>query len=160
MRQAADFYGLLEVLATHGVHFVVVGGVSAVLQGAPVTTYDLDVVHDQAPENVERLLEVLTSLQATFRTHPHVTPLAEHFTQNRHNLMMSRLGPVDFLGAIGEGVAYADLLPQSELLSLGSLQIHVMTLAALVDHKRALGRDKDKWVLAILERTLEERDRE
>lgn len=159
MRQAADFYGLLEVLATHGVDFVVVGGVSAVLHGAPVTTYDLDVVHDQAPENVERLLKALASLQATFRSHPHVIPSAEHFTQNRHNLMMSRLGPVDFLGAIGEGVTYADLLPRSEVVSLGSLPVQVMTLAALVDHKRALGRDKDKWILAILQRTLEERDR-
>ncbi len=35
---------LLGVLARHQVDFIVVGGV-AVIQGAPVTTFDLGVVH-------------------------------------------------------------------------------------------------------------------
>lgn len=31
---------ILEVLASHEVDFIVVGGLAAVLQGAPTTTYD------------------------------------------------------------------------------------------------------------------------
>jgi hypothetical protein len=38
------------------VDFIVVGGVAAVLRGAPVSTFDLDVVHSTAPENIGRLL--------------------------------------------------------------------------------------------------------
>jgi hypothetical protein len=34
---------ILEALGQAGVEFVVVGGVSAVLQGAPVVTQDLDI---------------------------------------------------------------------------------------------------------------------
>jgi len=43
-----------------GVDFIIVGGVSAVLQGAPVTTFDLDLVHSREAENITRLLSALT----------------------------------------------------------------------------------------------------
>lgn len=39
----------------------------AVLQGVPITTIDLDVVHRRTPENVARLLEVFHNLDATMR---------------------------------------------------------------------------------------------
>jgi hypothetical protein len=38
-----------------------------VLQGAPISTNDLDIVHRRTPENVARLLEVLLHLDATMR---------------------------------------------------------------------------------------------
>jgi hypothetical protein len=41
----ADLPGLLEKLCEAGVEFIVVGGAAAVLQGAPITTADLDIVH-------------------------------------------------------------------------------------------------------------------
>jgi hypothetical protein len=37
-------------------YFILVGGLAAVIQGAPVTTMDVDVVHSQSPENIARLL--------------------------------------------------------------------------------------------------------
>jgi len=40
-----DFASLLRILAEHGVDFVVVGGVGAILQGATLSTFDLDIVH-------------------------------------------------------------------------------------------------------------------
>jgi len=41
------------------VKFVVIGGVSVVLHGAPTTTQDLDIVHEQSEENIERLFGML-----------------------------------------------------------------------------------------------------
>ena len=37
-----DFLALLRTMVEHGVDFIIVGGVSAVLHGAPITTFDLD----------------------------------------------------------------------------------------------------------------------
>ncbi len=37
------FRRILELLEPHGVEYVAVGGAAAVLQGAPVTTFDVDV---------------------------------------------------------------------------------------------------------------------
>ena len=55
--------GLLEA----GVDFILVGGLAAVIQGAPVTTMDVDIVHSQSPENIARLLAFLNSVAAVHR---------------------------------------------------------------------------------------------
>jgi hypothetical protein len=46
-----DFLAILQTLAHHKVEFIVVGGVCAVLQGAPISTFDLDLVHSRASDN-------------------------------------------------------------------------------------------------------------
>lgn len=53
---ASDYQGILKVLTKHEVDFIVVGGVSAVLQGAPINTFDVDVVHSRKAANVRKLL--------------------------------------------------------------------------------------------------------
>ena len=44
----ADVSGLLRVLAEHDVSFLVVGGVCAVIHGAPVSTFDLDIIPERS----------------------------------------------------------------------------------------------------------------
>jgi hypothetical protein len=41
--ELSGFRAVLQTLADHDVEFIVVGGVAAVLTGAPVNTFDLDV---------------------------------------------------------------------------------------------------------------------
>ncbi len=41
MKPKPDFLALLQTLAEHQVDFIVIGGVCAVLQGAPISTFDL-----------------------------------------------------------------------------------------------------------------------
>ena len=60
----------LRALAEAGVDFIVVDGVAAVLNGAPVDTFDVDVVHARDAANVARLLPLLDSLDAVFRSQP------------------------------------------------------------------------------------------
>ncbi len=40
-----DFFATLRALREGGVEFLVVGGLAAVLDGAPINTFDVDVVH-------------------------------------------------------------------------------------------------------------------
>ncbi|HTR34303.1 MAG TPA: hypothetical protein VMH80_00275 [Bryobacteraceae bacterium] len=54
---ASDFLAILRTLNEYGVEFIVVGGVGAVLQEAPISTFDLDVVHSRSIENAGRLEE-------------------------------------------------------------------------------------------------------
>jgi len=51
-KNADDFLNCLPVLIKHEVNFIIVGGICAVLHGAPVTTFDLDIVHSRSPENL------------------------------------------------------------------------------------------------------------
>jgi hypothetical protein len=50
---------VIERLARAQVEFVVVGGVSAVLQGVPITTVDLDICYRRTPQNIGRLVAAL-----------------------------------------------------------------------------------------------------
>jgi hypothetical protein len=60
------FVETLRLLVRNKVEFIVVGMGAGVLQGVPLTTLDLDILHRRTPENVDRLLSVLRELQATY----------------------------------------------------------------------------------------------
>lgn len=64
-----DVEAILRALNSRGVEYIVVGGICAALHGAPVATYDLDIVHSRAPGNVSRLRDALDELDAFYRTH-------------------------------------------------------------------------------------------
>ena len=50
-----SFQRILELLERHRVEYVVVGGVAAVLRGAPVSTFDIDALIKVAAANAARL---------------------------------------------------------------------------------------------------------
>src|SRR5438270_13089475 len=107
-----DFLVLLQTLVEHQVDFIVVGGVSAVLQGAPITTFDLDVVHARTPDNLNRLVTALQALDAYFREQKvrRLVPGLSHLASPGHQLLLTRAGPLDLLGTIGAGHSYEDLV--------------------------------------------------
>lgn len=153
------FRDALEALARHGVEFVVVGGVAAVLNGAPISTLDLDIVHARASENLDRLLAALAEIDARYRdlTGRILRPERSALAGGGHHLLVTSCGPLDVLGEIGNGLRYEDLLPETVERTLGAHRIRVLDLAAVIRTKEQVGRDKDRAVLAILRRTLQER---
>jgi len=102
-----SFREILELLNQHEVEYIVVGGVAAVIQGAPVTTFDIDTLVRISEENATRLLRVLEELDARFREHESTTrPTREDIMAGGHLLLMTRAGPMDVLGFIGESERY------------------------------------------------------
>ena len=57
----------LRALHDGSVDFILVGGLAAVLNGAPVNTFDVDAVHSREPANIDRLLTVLNALGVTLK---------------------------------------------------------------------------------------------
>jgi len=138
----------------------VVGGVGAVLQGAPITTFDLDVVHSRAPENIERLLAALDVLKARYRIPgaERKKPQRSHLLSAGHQLLMTRHGPLDLLGTIGHGHSYDDLIGSTiELEIAKGLRVRVLKLETLIKVKEETAGEKDEAALPILRRTLQER---
>jgi hypothetical protein len=134
-----DFETILKVLAGFDVDFIVVGGLCAVLHGAPIQTYDLDIVHSRDSVNLERLENALRELGAYYREHRHrrLLPEAARMATPGH-----------------------PLLPHTVELALDeTLWIRILDLATLIVTKQEAGREKDKLVLPILRRTLEEINR-
>jgi hypothetical protein len=154
-----DFLLILRTLARHDVDFIIVGGVCGVLHGAPVTTFDLDLVHSRAPKNVARLLIVLGELDARYRNPAGrlIRPAGANLSSPGHHLLMTRGGPLDLLGEIGRHRGYGELLQDTVRIAVSEdLRVRALTLKALIREKEDLAREKDRAVLAILRRTAEE----
>jgi hypothetical protein len=154
-----DFLGILRTLSEYKVDFIVVGGVCAVLHGAPMTTFDLDVVHSRSADNLKRLLSALHTLDAYYRDRPsqRLRPKLSHLASPGHQLFLTRFGPLDILEIIGNRLSYSDLITDTVQLQLDDLELRMLTLESLLDTKRAAGCDKDKAVLALLNQTLKEK---
>jgi len=71
---------------------------------------------------------------------------------------MTRSGPLDLLGMIGDNRGYGELLARSREMNIGTdLRVRVLNLEALIEIKEEVGHEKDRAVLPILRRTLSER---
>ena len=62
MGSAPDFIQILKVLSRHKVEYILVGGLAAIVQGAPVFTFDLDIVFLKTAENLPRLAEPIDAV--------------------------------------------------------------------------------------------------
>lgn len=157
-----DFAAILRALHEAEIDFILVGGLSAVINGAPIHSYDVDIVHSRQASNIERLMKVLDSLEAIFRIQPErrIRPNPTHLTGAGHLNLITKFGPLDLLGTIGRDLDYQALLPHtSEKIIANDVTIRVLDLEMLIAIKEDLGGDKDRAMLPILRRTLEEKDR-
>jgi hypothetical protein len=149
-----SFLRILQLLDRHGVEYVVVGGVAAVLQGAPVTTFDIDALVKIDGANADRLLAVFEALEARYREHGALQPTRDDVLAGGHLLLMTNSGPLDVLGFIGGGKRYEDVANATATIAVGDLSVRVLGIEALIDEKKALGRDKDLAVVRLLEAVL------
>lgn len=152
-----DFFAILECLAHHHVDFIIVGGVSALLNGAPVMTLDLDIVHARSAHNIEALCSALKELHACYRYHPNrIEPSPSHLSSPGHQLLQTSQGPLDVLGMIDEGKGYEELILWSHEVYIAPHVYHVLDLDRLIEVKERANRDKDRAVLPVLRATLKE----
>lgn len=148
---------LLARLAASGTDFVLVGALAAVAQGAPLTTFDVDVVHRRGADNVDRLLRFLDGVDARYRGRPAgqvLRPTREALLGDGHQLLSTSLGQLDVLGAIEGGRAYEDLAPTSVTIEVEGQPVKVVGLRTLVELKRGATSAKGRLALAVLEETL------
>jgi hypothetical protein len=155
--RAPRFLELLRTLERHSVEHVIVGGVAAILEGAPMTTLDLDVVYRVDEANVERLHAALVELEAIYRDPGgrKIEPTPDRLRANRVNLLQTRLGLLDVLQTVGASWGYEDVLSRSHRREVEELRVQVLDLADNIATKEVAARDKDRAMLPLLRRTLE-----
>lgn len=148
---------MLELLGRHQIDYIVVGMTAGVLQGAPAVTFDLDIVYARTSDNVGRLLQALSEIDAYFRTDPdrRIVPNESHLVTSGHKLLMTSLGQLDVLGSLDEGQGYEELLPDTVVVRVKDLEVRVLGLARLITEKTRANRDKDRAVIPLLKSTLE-----
>lgn len=152
-----DFRQILRTLLDHDVNFILVGALSAVLQGAPVMTVDVDIVHQRTDKNIDALLDALAKFDAYFRGHSgkKLEPTKGHLASAGHQLLTTNFGPLDLLGAIEEGLTYEQLLADSIDVAFDGQSLRVLSLAKYVELKEGSERPKDRARVPMLRETLQ-----
>ncbi len=151
-----DLGGLIEALAAADIRFILVGGLAAVVQGAPLTTMDVDIVHLQSPDNILKLFSFLRSQDAIYRR-PDDKVIAvkkEDLQIGGHALFTTSLGPLDVLAFVEGGRTYDDLLNHTLEIKFRGQTVRVLRLKMLIELKRSSDFPIDKHRLAVLEETL------
>lgn len=130
------------------------------LHGAPVTTFDLDVVHARNRENIARLSSALEELEAVYRVQPErqLRPDESHLASAGHQLLLTKFGPLDVLGMIGKSRTWEDLRGHTRNMDIEpGVVLRVLNLETLIAVKEELGFPKDAAVLPVLRQALRER---
>jgi hypothetical protein len=156
--QEGNLSSILRALCDYKVEFILVGGLAAVLQGAPIQTYDVDVVYSIAPSNLDRLLSFFESVDAIFRIQPtkRLIPNVSHLGAAGHLNLLTRFGPLDLLGTIGRQLKFEDLLLHcTEMQLFVGQSIRILDLETIIAIKEQVAWEKDLAVLPVLRRTLQ-----
>ena len=153
--------GMLEVLAEHEVLYVLIGGFAAVIYGSPYVTTDIDVVPQILPENLTRLSAALDAMHAKVWTG--AEPQGVAFSHDATSLgavqiwnLITDFGRLDLMLRPSGTAGYDDIARDSVHLTILGVDVDVASLADIVRSKEAAGRDKDRLVLPVLRRILEE----
>ena len=154
--QVSDLSALLKGLNEAGIEFILVGGMAAIAQGTPITTFDLDIVHRQTDENIEKLIKFLRSIGA-YQRRPDdkvIEPDERDLQGKGHVLLTTRFGPLDVLATIEKGRGFEELLAYTVEIQFQDSKVYVLSLKTIVALKRESKDPKDQYRLQILEETL------
>ena len=158
---ALDATRLLAALTRHRVKFVVIGGLAAVLHGAPYQTVDCDIVPEETLDNLTRLSAALrelgarvwTAAGAGFRFEPDGRSLRDARIWN----LVTERGLLDISFEPAGTTGFRDLDRNAIVVEVDEVRFSVASLEDVVRSKQAAGREKDERVLPLLRRMLAER---
>jgi hypothetical protein len=163
--QGLDTERILRVLASHGVDYVLIGGLAALAHGSTIATADADVLPRLDAVNLERLLDALEELgaavliserrQAMEAGDPwEVVELNERGTEALPSAdawhFTTEAGPIDVVVKVSGVGSYDAHVPAAQERVAFGVGIRVAGLSDLIASKEATGRPKDEAILREL----------
>ena len=145
---------LLRRLTGHGVDFVVIGGIAAILHGGAQATYDLDICFATDPGNLAALGETLVELGARLKGVEDRVPFVPDVATLRRVevlTMVTELGELDVLARPVGGPGYDALRRNADRFDIDGFSVLVASLDDLITMKAAAGRRKDLAAVEELE---------
>jgi len=141
-----------KAIHQHGLEVVMIGNSAAALQGAPVTTIDIDFLFRKTPANIKKLKAIAKELGGVLLK-PYY-PSSDLFRLMRDEDTLQ----LDFMATIHGIRSFEGLRSRAKRVDLGGHSLLVAGLADIIKSKRAAGRVKDRAVIEILKKTLNEKE--
>lgn len=142
-----------RVLAKHRLDAVLIGNAAAALNGAPVTTMDLDFFMRPTPGNVRKVRGIAADIGALLEQPFYPVSHLYRVTRARDDLQF------DFMVAISGIRSFEGLRSRSSIVTFGGNRLRVASLLDIIRSKAAADRLEDRAVLPVLRRTVKERAR-
>ncbi|HEY7336203.1 MAG TPA: hypothetical protein VH639_15040 [Bryobacteraceae bacterium] len=158
-----QFGRAVQALCDAGVEFVVIGGVSASLNGSSYITNDSDICYSRSRENLKRLANALAPFHPRLREAPANLPFVWDEATPKNGTVFTLSTDFGIINLMAEAIGLGDF----EEVKRGSVltrafdrDVYTLDLPSLIRSKRAAGRVKDLLVLPELEGLLEAREPE
>jgi hypothetical protein len=148
-----DVTRICRALNDAGAHYVLIGGFAVVAHGASRFTKDIDLLVDEAPENIARVKQGLSILADNAAAEVADTDVRDHTVVRVVDEVI-----IDLMGRAC-GLTFADVAPDMEWHDLGGVRVPVASPSALVRTKDTY-RPQDAIDRSFLHHLLELRRRE
>jgi hypothetical protein len=146
---------IFAVLDTHGVEYVVIGGLAVQVHGHVRMTNDVDLIPAPTPRNLERLATALIALDARV-----LNPGSQTLKIDAQMLPRAMLwqlstphGDIDVLHDAPGAAPFSELRERALVIAVGDRQIPIAGRDDLIRMKRARGRPVDLADIAALTET-------
>jgi len=139
-----------EIMERHKLEAVLIGNAAAALQGAPVTTIDIDFFFRRTPSNVRKLKAIADELEAVVLRPYHPVSALWRIARDLDGLQL------DFMDTIHGIRSFEGLRRRAIEANIGGARILVATLADIIKSKKAAARPQDLAALPVLEKVLEQ----
>jgi predicted nucleotidyltransferase len=148
-----SFEKLLVLLAKADVRFIVVGGIAVSIQGYVRLTEDVDLLLEDSPQNVQRLLQTLAGYGEGFARELS----AADFTDEEGAIRIveeAEQCQIDLFTRMS-GRRYMDVHEDADRFEIGGYEIAVASKASLIGWKAKSVREKDQFDALALRRLQE-----
>lgn len=142
-----------KLMERHRLDAILIGNAAAALQGAPVTTLDIDFLFRKTSPNMAKLKALASDLNAMVLRPYYPASGLYRIVRDEDGMQL------DFMTAIDGVRSFEGLCKRARRINLADATLVVADLSDIIRSKRAAGRPRDLAVLDVLERTLDEASR-
>jgi hypothetical protein len=137
-RLPIDFKEFLQLLNTHEVEYLLVGGYAVGYHGYPRATVDLDIWVSRKPRNAEKLVSVLKAFGFD------VEELSEDLFLEENKIIRMGAPPIRIeIITSATGIDFEECYRKRVTDILDDVEVHFINLEHLKRNKKASGRYKD-----------------
>lgn len=136
---------VFESFQKHEVKYLVIGGIASILYGVPRATFDLDILIESTPDNVQRLLDSLSDAGLGTASLTDVKEvLSNEITVFKDWVRID-------VQTVTPGLNFQEAWKRRETMTFQGQTFYVASKKDLISSKRASGRDIDLEDVRLLE---------